>query len=154
MENIIYLMLNGPMFWKVAAVIIVFILVASFKKLFKLVAVLTLIIFVYLIYLAITYSEPELTFEEFEVDYYEIPHEQTENVVTKVKEPVEKLSLEETERPKIIARKKKGGMNRLKDEEDVIYNEFKEEEKKYFDEFEEEESKYFDEFRKEDKNPR
>lgn len=154
MENIIYLMLNDPMFWKIAAVIIVFILVASFKKLFKLAAVLTLIIFVYLIYLAITYSEPELTFEEFEVDYYEIPAEQTENVVTKVKEPVEKLSLEEPERPKIIARKKKEEMNRLKDEEDVIYNEFKEEEKKYFDEFEEEESKYFDEFRKEDKNPR
>ena len=104
--------------------------------------------------MAITYSEPELTFEEFEVDYYEIPAEQTENVVTKVKEPVEKLSLEEPERPKIIARKKKEEMNRLKDEEDVIYNEFKEEEKKYFDEFEEEESKYFDEFRKEDKNPR
>ena len=67
---------------------------------------------------------------------------------------LENLSLDEPERPNIIARKKIGEMNRLKDEEDVFYNEFKEEEKKYFDEFEEEESKYFDESRKEDKNPR
>ena len=60
-ENI----LNAPMFWKIAAVVIILIFVASFKKLFKLVLVLILILIIYAGYLIYTGEDPEEVLESF-----------------------------------------------------------------------------------------
>ena len=60
-ENI----LNDPMFWKIAAVVIILIFVASFKKLFKLVLVLIVILIIYAGYLIYTGEDPEDVLESF-----------------------------------------------------------------------------------------
>ena len=60
-ENI----LNDPMFWKIAAVVIILILIASFKKLFKLVLVLILILVIYAGYLIYFGEDPEDVLKSF-----------------------------------------------------------------------------------------
>ena len=57
--------LNDPMFWKISAVVIILILIASFKKLFKLVLVLILILVIYAGYLVYTGEDPEDLLESF-----------------------------------------------------------------------------------------
>ena len=59
-------MMNDPMFWKIASVIIILILVASFKKLFKLASLLFLIVIVYAGYLIITGTEPDEIVEQLQ----------------------------------------------------------------------------------------
>ena len=59
-------MMNDPMFWKIASVIIILILVASFKKLFKLASLLFFIIVVYAGYLIMTGTEPDEIVEQLQ----------------------------------------------------------------------------------------
>ena len=67
-ENI----LNDPMFWKISSVVIILILIASFKKLFKFVVILLLILVIYAGYLYYTGEEAPESLKEAIEDVKEL----------------------------------------------------------------------------------
>ena len=130
-------MMNDPMFWKIASVIIILILVASFKKLFKLASLLFLIIVVYAGYLIMTGTEPDEIVEQLqessedvwdkaEASFDEVK-DFTEDVVEDVVQDANKeIEKQVKQAPK--KKKKKSITQKFKDKEDAIMKKFKEEE--------------------------
>jgi Ca2+/Na+ antiporter len=146
MENAIDHMLNDPMFWKITLVIVVLILVASFKKLFKLAMVLGLIIVVYALYLVFTGQDPESIIEDLNdaaVEYIQEPDIQFEEPDINIDEGRSQTGAsppaKEPAKPKKSRKKKKSDADILK--------EFEDEEKRIMDEFEEEERRIMEEFK-------
>lgn len=136
MENALDHMLNDPMFWKIALVIIVLILVASFKKLFKLAIVLGVIIFIYAVYLVFTGQEPDDVIKNFEDAAVEIMQE-TNAKFEKPNDQIDDSGDRLDESPKIPAQKvlKPEKKKKRKQSDADIMNRFEEEEKRIMDKF-------------------
>mgnify|MGYP001172981161 FL=1 len=136
-ENI----LNDPMFWKIATVVIILILIASFKKLFKLVLVLILILVIYAGYLIYTGEDPEDVLESFK------------QRGEKAKELIEEKVKQENETPAVIdgdnEKKEKKNLSKKKRKETIKnFKEFEEESLKKFKEYEEETKRKLEEMKK------
>jgi len=136
-ENI----LNDPMFWKIAAVVIILILIASFKKLFKLVLVLILILVIYAGYLIYSGEDPEDVLESFK------------QRGEKAKELIEEKVKQENETPAVIdgdnEKKEKKNLSKKKRKETIKnFKEFEEESLKKFKEYEEETKRKLEEMKK------
>ena len=126
-------MMNDPMFWKIASVIIILILVASFKKLFKLASLLFLIIVVYAGYLIMTGTEPDEIVEQLQEssedvwdkaeDSFDGVKDFTEDVVEDVVQETNKeIEKQVKQAPK--KKKKKSITQKFKDKEDAIMKKF------------------------------
>ena len=120
------------MFWKIAAVVIIQILVASFKKLFKLVLVLILILVINAGYLIYSGEDPEDVLKSFK----QTGTEAKDLIEKKVKQE-KKIPVKSNDKKKKKEKKK----NRFQQQEDEMMKKFREEEKKLKRKFEEKEKK-------------
>jgi len=138
-ENI----MEDPVFWKIASVVIFLVLVASFKKLFKLASVLFFILVIYFLYLSMSGTEPKDVIKELEESRDSVLNE-VEKVSKEIKEKNEDLKSVKTSFKKP---KKKSMMDKLKEKENSVMDKFKEEEESIMDKFKKEEKKYMDRFK-------
>ena len=138
-ENI----MEDPVFWKIASVVIFLVLVASFKKLFKLASVLFFILVIYFLYLSMSGSEPKDVIKEFEESRDSVLKE-VEKVSKEIKEK------DEDSRPvktSVKKPKKTSMMDKLKEKENSVMDKFKKKEESIMDKFKKEEKKYVDRFK-------
>ena len=135
--------MEDPVFWKIASVVIILVLVASFKKLFKLASVLFFILVIYFLYLSMSGGEPKDIIKELE-ESRDFVLEEVENVSKEIKEKKNDLKPVSTSDKKP---KKKSMMDKLKEKENSVMDKFKKEEESIMDKFKKEEKEYMDRFK-------
>ena len=135
--------MEDPVFWKIASIVIILVLVASFKKLFKLASVLFFILVIYFLYLSMSGGEPKDIIKELEESRDSVLKE-VENVSKEIKEKKNDLKPVRTSDKKP---KKKSMMDKLKEKENSVMDKFKKEEESIMDKFKKEEKEYMDRFK-------
>ena len=143
MSEIFESIMEDPVFWKIASVVIFLVLVASFKKLFKLASALFFILVIYFLYLSMSSSEPKDVIKELEKSRDSVL-EEVEKVSKEIKEKNQDLKPVKTS---IKKPKKTSMMDKLKEKENSVMDKFKKEEESIMDNFKKEEKKYMDRFK-------